>query len=188
MERLHRDAREQGSVTYDATATNSTGIIYSLDASSVTGGNSIDAGTGIVTFAAGWSGTSIITASAAGCNGPKTATHTVTVVPLPTTPGISGGGKVNMCKGTTGQFYSVPLNIGNTYNWSVSPATTITLGGGVNDNFIVLGFPNPNTYTLSVQEFTPAPLNCPGPIQSLTITVYDNPVVDPGQPVQYVQE
>jgi len=85
-------------------------------------------------------------------------------------------------QGTNGQFYSVPLNAGNTYTWSVVPATTITLGGGANDNFIVLSFPNPNTYTLSVQEFTPAPLNCPGPIQTLTIRVYDNPTTDAGLP------
>ena len=40
----------------------------------ITGGNTINAATGAVTYAAGWSGTSTITASAAGCNGPKTAT------------------------------------------------------------------------------------------------------------------
>jgi hypothetical protein len=72
----------EGSVTYTATATNSTGITYTLDAASITGGNSIVSGTGVVTYAAGWSGTSVITASAAGCNGPKTATHTVTIIPV----------------------------------------------------------------------------------------------------------
>ena len=69
-----------GSVTYTATATNSTGITYSLDATSLAGGNSIAAATGNVTYVAGWSGTSIITASAAGCNGPATANHTVTII------------------------------------------------------------------------------------------------------------
>jgi len=68
-----------GSVSYTATATNSTGITYSLDATSLANGNSIVAGTGTVTYAAGWSGTSIITASAAGCGGPSTAIHTVTI-------------------------------------------------------------------------------------------------------------
>ena len=69
-----------GSVTYTATATNSTGITYTLDAASVTGGNSIVAATGVVTYVAGWSGTSTITASAAGCNGPAIAIHTVTII------------------------------------------------------------------------------------------------------------
>ncbi|HEY3388790.1 MAG TPA: T9SS type A sorting domain-containing protein, partial [Prolixibacteraceae bacterium] len=72
--------RGAGSVTYTATATNTTGITYSLDAASTTGGNSIDASTGVVTYIFGWSGTSIITASAAGCNGPAAATHTVTII------------------------------------------------------------------------------------------------------------
>ena len=53
-----------GTVTYTATATNTTGITYSLDAASVTGGNTINTATGAVTYVAGWSGTSIITASA----------------------------------------------------------------------------------------------------------------------------
>ena len=34
------------------------------------GGNTINSSTGDVTYVAGWSGTSTITASAAGCNGP----------------------------------------------------------------------------------------------------------------------
>jgi PKD repeat protein len=106
----------------------------------------------------------------------------VTVVALPTTPAIGGGGKTAMCRGTNGQFYSVPLNAGNTYTWSIAPATPIALGGNATDNFIVLNFPNPGVYTLSVREFTPAPLGCAGPIQTLTIRVYDNPTADAGLP------
>ena len=64
-------------ITYTATAINTSGITYSLDAASVTGGNSIETATGNVTYVAGWSGTSTITASAAGCDGPKSAIHTV---------------------------------------------------------------------------------------------------------------
>jgi uncharacterized repeat protein (TIGR01451 family) len=73
-----------GTITYTATAANNSGITYCLDAATCAfAGNSIVAGTGAVTYAAGWSGISIITASATGCNGPVTATHTVTVNPLP---------------------------------------------------------------------------------------------------------
>ncbi|WP_189579791.1 Ig-like domain-containing protein, partial [Mongoliitalea lutea] len=70
--------RAAGSFTYTATAANSTGISYSLDASSLAAGNTINASTGLVTFAASWSGTSIVTATATGCNGPVTSTHTIT--------------------------------------------------------------------------------------------------------------
>src|SRR4030095_16616595 len=66
-------------INYGATASNSTGITYSLDALSLLGGNSIDPATGDVTFSALWVGSSVITATAAGCNGPRSATHTVTI-------------------------------------------------------------------------------------------------------------
>ena len=72
--------RGGNSVTYTATATNNTGITYTLDSGSITGGNTIDSGTGTVTYIFGWSGTSIITATATGCNGPSTAVHTVTTI------------------------------------------------------------------------------------------------------------
>jgi hypothetical protein len=68
-----------GTVTYAATANNTTGITYTLDGPSILGGNTINASNGAVIYAAGWNGTSIITASAAGCNGPQTATHIVTI-------------------------------------------------------------------------------------------------------------
>lgn len=73
-------SRSQGAGTlpYSATATNSTGITYSLDAASVAAGNTIVAGTGNVTFTADWIGASVITATATGCDGPKSSTHSVT--------------------------------------------------------------------------------------------------------------
>ena len=80
-----------GTETYTATATNTTGITYSLDAASASGGNSIAAETGEVTYVEGWSGTSIITASAAGFSGPATATHTVVISPTVGTPVFTKG-------------------------------------------------------------------------------------------------
>lgn len=80
--------QEAGTVTYSATANNTTGITYSLDAASLAGGNSINSGTGEVTYVATWSGTTVITASAAGCPAPKTAAHTVTVSAKPVTSPI----------------------------------------------------------------------------------------------------
>gem|GEM_PF-3331994 len=73
-----------GLVTYSATATDNTGITYSLDAGSTTGGNSINSSTGTVNYSATWSGTSTIIATATGCNGPTTASHTVTIMPSTT--------------------------------------------------------------------------------------------------------
>ena len=79
--------QDAGTVTTTTTATNNSDpIVYSLDATTAAfAGNSIDAATGAVTYAAGWNGTTIITASVAGCSGPVTTTHTVTVYPLPLT-------------------------------------------------------------------------------------------------------
>ena len=73
-------SRSQGAGTlpYSATAANNTGITYSLDAASLAGGNTISATTGSITFAAGWLGSSVITATATGCDGPLSSTHTVT--------------------------------------------------------------------------------------------------------------
>jgi hypothetical protein len=82
--------QETGTATYTATAINNNGITYSLDATTAAFvGNSIVATTGVVTYAAGWSGTTIITASATGCNGPTTAIHTVTVYPSSLTSAIT---------------------------------------------------------------------------------------------------
>lgn len=67
-----------GSYTYSATASNTSGITYSLDAASVAAGITIVPATGSVTFTAAWLGTTTITASAAGCNGPAVSTHSVT--------------------------------------------------------------------------------------------------------------
>jgi len=69
----------EGNVTYTATAPNTTGITYSLDSTSIGAGNTIDPNTGTVNYMAAWSGTSVIKATASGCNGPKSSVHTVTI-------------------------------------------------------------------------------------------------------------
>ena len=79
----------EGSVTTTTTANNSTGITYSLDEASLTGGNTINPATGKVTYESSWHGTTTITASAAGCNGPATTTHVVTINREPTLSGVS---------------------------------------------------------------------------------------------------
>ena len=118
-----------------------------------------------------------------GC-GTVNATGTMTIVAVPVTPAIGGGGKTDMCHGTIGQFYSVPFTLGHTYNWTIAPAgATKVSGGGVNDNYIVFDFPAANIYTLSVQEFTTVPAVCGGIPQTLTINVFNDPVGHAGTDV-----
>ncbi|MCX6256046.1 MAG: T9SS type A sorting domain-containing protein [Bacteroidia bacterium] len=114
-----------GMVTYTATATNNTGITYSLDSFSTSGGNSIDAGTGEVTYVAGWSGTSIITATAAGCNGPKTASHAVTITPSVGTPVFTLGATSTRCQGAGSVTYAATAtnNTGITYTLDTDSET-----------------------------------------------------------------
>ncbi len=80
---------EKDTLSYEATASNSTGITYVLDNASLTGGNTIIDTTGEVAWDADWSGTSVITVSAEGCNGPTTATHTITINTTPDAPTAS---------------------------------------------------------------------------------------------------
>ncbi len=127
-----------GSITYSASATNSTGITYSIDASSIAGGNSINSITGSLTFAVGWTGTTTVTASAAGCNGPRTSTHTVTVTPTvgvpvfvmgPVSTRIQGAATVSYsasATNSTGITYSLDaasIAGGNTINASTGAVT-----------------------------------------------------------------
>jgi hypothetical protein len=158
-------ARCQGAatLTYGATATNTTGITYSLDAASVAGGNAINATTGAVTFAAGWFGTTTITASAAGCGGPETATHTVTVNPAIGTPvfaagatssRVQGAGVVNYSatsSNSTGITYSLDaasLAAGNTINASTGNVTyTATWSGTAVITATATGCGGPKTAT-----------------------------------------
>jgi len=111
-----------GSVAYGATATNNTGITYSLDATSLANGNTIVAGTGAVTYAANWNGTSTITASASGCNGPSTATHTVTIVGIPV---FSLGASSTRCQGFSILTYTATAvnSTGITYSLTTTPAS-----------------------------------------------------------------
>ena len=120
-----------GAVTYTANAANTTGITYTLNAASLSGGNTIDGSTGEVTFAAGWSGTSTITASAAGCGGPRTATHTVTITPSVGTPTFTAGATSSRCQGTGTVTYgaSASNNTGITYSLDAA-----SLGGGLTIN------------------------------------------------------
>ncbi|MEO6490231.1 MAG: hypothetical protein ABIO04_09850, partial [Ferruginibacter sp.] len=130
-----------GAVTYSSTATNNSGIVYSLDPASITGGNSINSATGQVTYATGWSGTSTITSTAIGCAGPKSANHTVTVTPTVGMPVFTMGATSTRCQGSgnvnysattannTSKIFSLDVNSssnGNTINSSTGQVTYST--------------------------------------------------------------
>lgn len=83
-----------GTQVYSASATNTTGITYSINTSSSQA--VIDASTGEVTYSALFTGTATITATAAGCT-PKNATHTVTVTSSGTVSGTTP-----VCSGNNG--------------------------------------------------------------------------------------
>ncbi|MFT3705609.1 MAG: Ig-like domain-containing protein [Agriterribacter sp.] len=85
-----------GTQVYSATATNATGITYSINTTASQA--VIDANTGEVTFSSLFSGSAVITATAAGCT-PKTATHTVTVTSSGTVSGTSP-----VCSGANGSL------------------------------------------------------------------------------------
>ena len=161
-----------GTVTYTATATNTTGITYSLDAASIAGGNSINAATGAVTYAAGWSGTSTITASAAGCNGPKTSTHTVTITPTVGTPVFTLGATSTRCQGAGTVTYTATAtnNTGITYSLdAASIAGGNTINAATGDVTYAAGWTGTSTITASAA-------GCNGPKTS-THTVTNTPSV-----------
>ncbi|MBS1774592.1 MAG: hypothetical protein JST82_17175, partial [Bacteroidetes bacterium] len=121
-----------GTVTYGATASNSTGITYSLDATTLAfAGNSIVAATGAVTYAAGWSGTSTITATATGCNGPSTATHTVTTNALPAV--VSNPSNATICAGSNTSFSASGSGAGIGYQWQENTGSGFVniINGGI---------------------------------------------------------
>ncbi len=131
-------------VTFGATASNQLTMSYTLDAASLTAGNTINSATGLVTFAAGWAGISQITATATGCGSPTSAVHVVIVndpplvslvaspatsvcegVPVTLTATSSGGSALHSISGTSGTVnLAIPDNSNGAYTYS-----TITLAG-----------------------------------------------------------
>jgi len=161
-----------GTVTYTTTANNSTGITYSLDAiTSAFVGNSIVAGTGVVTYAAGWFGTSIITASAAGCNGPATTIHTVTTtltVGSPITPTPSA---TTICQGSSNTIYTTTATNATSYNWTITGAGNSISGTGTTGTVTwAAGFSG-----LATVSVTANGCNGPSVLASTTVTVRPTP-------------
>lgn len=116
-----------GTVNYTATATNATSITYSLNAASLAAGNTINTATGAVTYAATFTGTSTVTATAQGCQGPKTATHIVTVTPNVATPTFSGSPVTNRCRAGNTVSYTATSANATSVSYSITSSGTGTI-------------------------------------------------------------
>lgn len=165
-----------GTVTYTATSTNSTGITYSLDATSLIGGNTIDPNTGVVTYNANWYGTSVILATSAGCNGPKTTTHTVTTNAPVTVPVFTLGSTYTRCQGTSTQVVTFAATATNTLGaltYTLDATTDAYSGNSINSSTGAVTFASGWTGTSTVVVNAPG---CYGP-QAATITITTTPYV-----------
>ncbi|HYF30206.1 MAG TPA: Ig-like domain-containing protein [Chitinophagaceae bacterium] len=161
-----------GTNTYSAAAANSSSITYSLDAASIAGGNTINSSTGQVTWAASWSGTTTVTASAAGCNGPKTNTHTVTVSPPVQAPVFALGANSGRCQGASLVTYSATANYNTGITYSLD-AASLAAGNSINSSTGAVAFV---ASWQGTSVITARAAGCYGP-QSSTHTVVTGPTV-----------
>ncbi|MFA6403514.1 MAG: T9SS type A sorting domain-containing protein, partial [Salinivirgaceae bacterium] len=127
-------------------------------------GNSIVAATGVVTYAAAWSGTSVITATALGCNGPTTETHTVTTIKE---PNATTGNDVVICNGESVTIGATAI-AGNSYSWTPITGLSLTTISNPTANPILT-----TTYTLTETVTATACVNT----NSVTVTVNNLPAI-----------
>jgi PKD repeat protein len=121
---------------YQAASANAESIVYSLSNSAA---GALNPDTGVMNWDADFNGTVTITATATGCGGPKTIDRVVTVHPTPPTSAITGNSPV-VCF-AEGEVYSVDLNPGSSYEWTVPADATIVSGAnGPENNSITVDF------------------------------------------------
>ncbi|MEI6436261.1 MAG: hypothetical protein WCP32_15610, partial [Bacteroidota bacterium] len=115
-----------------------------------------------------------ITASAAGCNGPATATHTVSVNPLlPASVSIAANPTGAICAGTSVTFTATPTNGGTpTYQWK-NGATTIT--GATNSTYTSAALTNGAVITVVMTSNTTCATGSPATSNAVTMVV--NPLL-----------
>ncbi len=162
-----------GTVSYTATATNTTGITYSLNAASITAGNTINSSTGVVTYAAAWNGTTIITASAAGCNGPITTNHTVTITPTVGTPVFTLGVGSVRDQGTATILYTATATNSTSITYSLD-ASSIAGGNTINSTTGAITW---SSNWAGVSTITATAQGCNGPVNSVHIVSINSTIV-----------
>ena len=89
------------------------------------------------------------------------------ILPAPGVNPIQGADAVG--QGQSNAIYSVNFNPGSTYNWNIPAGITVLL---VNQNFVILEFPNLGLYNISVTEVNS--IGCPGPESIKQIEVRDD--------------
>lgn len=153
-------------VTYTVTAANNTGLTYSLDQTSLNGGVTINAATGAVSYPATWTGTSVITVSASGCGGPKTANHTVTTNPTVQVPVFSGGTFIQRCQGAGTNTYTATAQNSTGLSYSLD-ATSLAGGNTINST---TGMVTWASGWVGISQITATASGCNGPV-SATISI-----------------
>src|SRR5678815_3920671 len=114
---------------------NSSAIVYSLDATTAGfAGNSINSSTGAVTYAAGWSGTTTITATAAGCNGPATTNLVVTTTPTVTIAAFSPATSTRCQGAATVMTTTTATNNSSAIVYSLDATTAGFAGNSINSS------------------------------------------------------
>ena len=131
--------------TYTTTATYATSYAWSVTGT----GNSISgtSTTGTVTWAAGFSGSAVVSVTATNsCGTSTTATTTVTVIPTVGTP-TAPAGTTTRCQGSGTSAFTTSATNATSYNWSVtgtgnsvsgtSTTGTVTWAAGFNGSAVV---------------------------------------------------
>ncbi len=156
---------------YSTTATNNTGFNWSL--SSALAG-AINAGTGVMTWANGFSGSVDIQVTASGCNGPSSMVkRTVNITPTvgtPTAITTSGDPACQLTNGTTTTTYSTTATNNTGFNWSLSSA----LAGAINAGTGVMTWANGFSGSVDIQVTASG---CNGPSSMVKRTVNITPTV-----------
>ena len=152
-------------VSYTASATNASGITYSLDAASIAAGNTINSSTGAVNFTAAWNGTTIVTASAAGCNGPRVSTHTVTITPSVANPVFALGPVSTRTQGVAVITYNATAANSTGITYSLD-AASIAAGNTINS---VTGDVSWVAAWVGTSTITASAAGCNGPANSTHI-------------------
>jgi hypothetical protein len=159
--------QDAANTTYTATATNSTGITYSITPATA---GTINAATGEVNWDATFSGTATISASAAGCNGPKTVSMEVMV--RPTLSAQIAAVAATVCEGSgTNITFTGTAGTVVTYKVGAGANTTITIGSGGTATLPTGNLSTTTTYTLVSVAYADAPVCSQVPAATATVTV-----------------
>jgi hypothetical protein len=163
---------------YGSTASNNTGFNWSISNGSA---GSINATTGVMTWANGFSGSVNIQVTANGCSGPSAqASRTVTISPTVTVPtAITLTGTEPTCQltsaGNTTDYNSTVTT--GTLQWSLTSITNTTgtiLGSAINATTGVVTWPNGWSGSVTVNVVS---TGCNGPSTAVTRVVNVTPTV-----------